>query len=79
MKKEAYHVLPNSKGGWSVTKRGNERATRTFDDKENAEKFGINIAKSHTAELVVHKKDGSIQKRVTGTSSKNKATTIKKR
>ncbi len=70
MKKVTYHVLPNSKGGWSVTKRGNERATRTFDNKENAEKFGVSITKTHTADLVVHKKDGSIQKRVNSQSIK---------
>lgn len=73
MKKETYHVLPNSKGGWSVTKRGNERATRTFDNKESAENFGVRITKTHTADLVVHKKDGSIQKRVKSQSPKTMA------
>lgn len=71
MKKETYHVIPNSKGGWSVTKRGNERATKTFDNKESAEKFGVGLSKTHKSDLVIHKKDGSVQKRVAGTSAKS--------
>jgi hypothetical protein len=57
------HVVPHEDGGWAVKGAGNERATRRFDTKEEAEKFGRETAKRQKSELIVHGKDGSIQSR----------------
>lgn len=53
------HVVP-SKDGWAVKKEGVKRATVVKPTKEGAVKAASNIK---TAErVVIHKKDGTIQK-----------------
>lgn len=61
MNRKTQHVVPNSDGGWSVKRGGSTRATRNFDVKKKAESFGRAIAKKQGAELIIHKKDGTIQ------------------
>lgn len=79
MANSTYHVVPNAKGGWSVKKRGSERATRTFDNKESAQKFGVQISNKNHSDLVVHKKDGTIQSRKTASVKATKTPMAKKR
>lgn len=61
MARKTQHVVPNSKGGWSVKKGGSTKATKTFDNKKEAVVYGKTIAKNQKSELIVHKKDGRIQ------------------
>lgn len=61
MSRKTQHVVPNTEGGWSVKKGGSTRATKNFGDKDSAVKFGKEVAKHQKAELVIHKKDGTIQ------------------
>jgi len=61
MPRNTQHVVPNSEGTWSVKKGGAVKATKNFANKAEAEAFGRQVAKNQKAELVIHKKDGTIQ------------------
>lgn len=61
MGRRTQHIVPNSGGGWSVKKGGSTKATKSFEVKKEAESFGRAIAKKQGAELIIHKKDGTIQ------------------
>lgn len=61
MVRNTQHVVPNSDGGWSVKKGGSTKATKNFDIKPDAVSFGKIVAKKQNAELVIHKKDGTLQ------------------
>lgn len=57
------HVSPRDNGRWAVKKSNKSRASSTHRKKSAAERKGKKIAKRHNAELVVHKKNGVIQKK----------------
>jgi uncharacterized protein YdaT len=59
--RKTHHVVPNSDGGWSVKKGGSERASKIFDKKTDAVDYAREVSKNQHSELVVHKKDGTIQ------------------
>ena len=56
------HVVKRD-SGWAVKKEGAQRATKLYKTKEQAVKGAEKSSKSGSA-LVIHKKDGSIQKYV---------------
>lgn len=53
------HVVP-SKDGWSVKKEGAKRATSVQPTKADAVKAATNL--KSTDRVIVHRKDGTIQK-----------------
>jgi triphosphoribosyl-dephospho-CoA synthetase len=53
------HIVP-SKSGWSVKKEGNLKATAVRKTKEDAVKVARTIQSADR--IIVHKKDGTIQK-----------------
>ena len=57
------HVVPNSDGGWDSKKGGAQRASKHFDTKKEAEKYSRNLSIKEQSELVIHKKDGEIQRK----------------
>jgi hypothetical protein len=57
-----YHLIPNE-GKWIVKKALAERASRVFENKDNARVYAIHIAKINKTELIIHGKDGRIQDR----------------
>ena len=61
MAKITQHVVPNLVGGWSVKKGGSTRATRNFEKKTSAVSYARKIARNQDAELVIHKRDGTLQ------------------
>ncbi len=61
MARKTQHVVPNSEGTWSVKKGGSSKATKNFENKTDAVAFGREVAMNQKAELVIHKKDGTIQ------------------
>ena len=61
--KKSQHVVPNPKGGWSVRPSGATRATRVFDTQKDAVSFAKTQARKESAELYVHRRDGTIQER----------------
>lgn len=60
MGRKTQHVIPSSDGGWSVKKGGAIRVTKKFDTKAEALKYGKKVSINQGAELVVHKRDGTI-------------------
>lgn len=62
MTKKSNHVVPSS-SGWSVRKAGASKASKTFDRKEDAVRYGKVISKNEKTELYIHKKNGMIQDR----------------
>ena len=60
---DSHHIVPNPAGGWDVKRSGAERASRHFDTKAEAEDAGREISRNQHTELVVHLKDGTIQRK----------------
>ncbi|NJL27954.1 MAG: DUF2188 domain-containing protein [Thermoanaerobaculia bacterium] len=63
MASKSHHVVPGLDGGWSVKKGGATRASRNFDTKEAAISWGREVSKKEHSEFVIHKRDGTIQKK----------------
>ncbi len=61
MARKTQHVVPNASGGWSVKKGGASKATEHFATQKEAISVGRTISKSQCAELIIHRKDGSIR------------------
>lgn len=61
MPRKTHHVVPNPEGGWGVKKGGSEKASKIFETKEPAIEYARKISKNQKSELIIHKKDGSIQ------------------
>jgi len=62
MARKTHHVVPNPSGGWSVKKGGASRASKTFDKKQDATKYARTTSQNQKSELVIHRKDGTIQR-----------------
>jgi len=61
--RETTHVVPNPNGGWDVKKGGAKRATKNFDNKNDAVDRARQISKNKKTELIIHNKDGRIAKK----------------
>lgn len=63
--KKTHHVVPGPSGGWSVRKGGALRASKHFETKESAESWGRMISQQERSELVIHRRDGTIERKDT--------------
>lgn len=63
MAKKSHHVVPDPNGGWSVKKGGTTRASKHFDTKKAAVSWGREVSKKQRSEFVVHKRDGTIERK----------------
>jgi hypothetical protein len=63
MTKNTHHVVPAPDGGWNVKKGGAERASKHFDKKAEAEDWARHVSINQKSELVIHKRDGTIQRK----------------
>lgn len=63
MSNKTHHVVPNPNGGWDVKKGGAERASSHTDTKAEAEAIARQISINQGTELVIHGKDGRIQRK----------------
>lgn len=63
MSKKSHHVVPSPSGGWSVRKTGAQRVSRHFENKADAVDWGRNRSRNEGSELVIHRRDGTIQQR----------------
>jgi len=61
MAKTTHHVVPAPNGGWNVKKGGSDRASKHFEKKNNAEKWARKVSINQSSELVIHRRDGTIQ------------------
>ncbi len=53
-------VVPKNTGGWDVKIGGSDKASKHFETKQPAVDYARDLAKKQAAELVIHKKDGTI-------------------
>ena len=63
MAKKSHHVVPAPDGGWNVKKGGATRASKHFDSKQDAVSWGRKASKKEGSELVIHRRDGTIQQK----------------
>jgi hypothetical protein len=62
-KNKQHHVQPHDDGGWEVKKSESDRASRVLPTKREAEKIGRDISKNQGTELVIHRSDGTIERK----------------
>lgn len=63
MPRDEHHVVPNSdRGGWDVKRDGAGRASAHADTKAKAEEIARDISRNQGTELIIHGKDGRIQR-----------------
>lgn len=55
-------MVPNPEGGWDSKKGGAERASKHFDTKNEAESYSRELSRREQSELVIHRKDGTIER-----------------
>jgi hypothetical protein len=63
MARKSHHVVPDPNGGWNVKKGGAERASKHFDNKKEAEKWGKEVSENQGREFYVHRRDGTIERK----------------
>ena len=61
-KRKEHHVVPNGEGGWDIKKGGGLRSIKHFDRKVDAEAFAREVSINQGSELVIHGRDGKIQR-----------------
>jgi hypothetical protein len=59
------HVVANTRGGWSVRRTGSQRATKVFDNEDDAIRFAREKAREARGDLYVHRRDGTVRERDT--------------
>lgn len=64
MARKSHHVVPDpTRGGWNVKKGGSVRASRHFDTKQDAVSWGRTVSEKQGTEFVVHRKDGTVERK----------------
>ncbi len=61
MAKKNQHIVPLG-NGWAVKGEGNSRYTVITETKRDAMKVGREIARNNNSELIIHGKDGKIER-----------------
>lgn len=63
MATDTHRVMPHKNGGWQVKRDGGKRASRLAATKDEAERIAREISGNQQTEMVVTRKDGSIERR----------------
>lgn len=63
MARKTHHVVHSPNGGWGVRRGGTTRVARLFDTKKEAESFARKVSIDQGSELVIHRRDGTIQRK----------------
>ena len=61
-KRREHHVVPSADGGWDIKKGGGSKSIKHFDRKDDAEARARKISQNQGSELVIHGRDGKIQR-----------------
>lgn len=59
---KAVHIIPGEGEGWEVRKSGDGQLTQQFPNKRDALEFAQSIGKQKNAELIIHGRNGKIQR-----------------
>ncbi|HEX6750052.1 MAG TPA: DUF2188 domain-containing protein [Longimicrobium sp.] len=60
---KSLHVVPSPNGGWSVKQYGAHRASRHFDSRSAAIRWGRDASRNNGAAFFIHRKDGTVQEK----------------
>lgn len=60
-KRKEHHVIPRD-NGWAVKKAGASRDTKHFECKIDAIGFARSVSKNQSSEVIIHGRDGKIQR-----------------
>ena len=63
MPRNEHHIVPNPGGGWDIIKNKAKRASGHFDNKQDAVDRAREISRNQNSELIIHRKDGTIERR----------------
>ncbi len=63
MSRKNQHVVPTADGQWGVRGEGNSRLTKITSTQSDAINVATEIAKKQKAEVVIHRRDGTIRDR----------------
>ena len=63
MGRNSHHVVPHPDGGWNVKKGGAVRSSKHFEVKDKAVSWAREVSRNQHTELVIHKRDGTIQRK----------------
>ena len=63
MSRKSHHVVPHPDGGWNVKKGRSTRASKHFEKKDDAVSWGREVSRNQQTEFVIHKRDGTIQRK----------------
>ncbi|MCM3491060.1 DUF2188 domain-containing protein [Alkalihalophilus marmarensis] len=61
-KNDENYQLMNQNDQWAIKKEGAERASKTFETKEEALKYGDELLAKKQIQLKIYKKDGSLER-----------------
>jgi hypothetical protein len=61
MSKKNQHVVPTKDGNWGVRGEGNSKLTKVTPTQSDAINVAQDIAKNQKAEVVIHRRDGTIR------------------
>ena len=62
MPRKEHHVVPNPDGGWDIKKNNAEHSSGHLDKKQDAVNRAREISRNQKSELIIHGKDGKIQR-----------------
>jgi hypothetical protein len=62
MAKNTHHVVPDPEGGWAVRRGGASRSSGRFGTRREAETWGRRLSMRQGTELVIHKRDGTVER-----------------
>ena len=62
-KRKTTHVVPNKDGGWDVKHGGQKKPISHHHKKTTAEDNARKVSKDIKSELIIHGKDGEIQRK----------------
>ena len=60
---DSHFVQPNGDGEWEVKRSGGKKASKKFKLKKDAVDYGRTVSQNQKTELIIKKKDGTIQER----------------
>jgi hypothetical protein len=58
---KAVHIAPTGEGRWTVSKAGKTRVRKIFSDKTAAMEYVKELKALRSSDVVLHKKDGTIE------------------
>jgi len=61
----SHHVVSNPRGGWSVKREGSNKASRTFENQQEAVDYAKNALAGQGGDVVIHGRDGRIRDKET--------------